>query len=293
MKQILTLTLIFICLGAMAQTVAPFNHIDVRSINQIPRYNSLSNATAAGSKAGNFVFVYASADSGLHVRSFDNSRWIKVTLSSGGGGGSYTAGPGIEIVDDAIRQAQEEYLSQYPLLYNMHQKYTFGGDSSAIKYSLGTSDDMKSASFQLQLDSAGSPYNGGTVNLGASGNLGGGSMFIYEGGVWIEGITSSYGFGSKLYVSDSIRIKTYKPDTHEYISYSYNIASTGKYKVVLMDSATGSLVVASPELIKRQSPGTPSSNADTQGTQGDLLYDSSYIYIKTAAGWKRVSLSTF
>jgi hypothetical protein len=92
-----------------------------------------------------------------------------------------------------------------------------------------------------------------------------------------------------LIAADSFRLKTkggsgvYAPTT----------TTTINYTVVLSDNNSGAVVVASPALIKRQTSGTPSGTADSQGTQGDMLYDSSYIYIKTAAGWKRVSLSTF
>lgn len=38
---------------------------------------------------------------------------------------------------------------------------------------------------------------------------------------------------------------------------------------------------------------TPTGTADTSGATGEIAYDSSYIYIKTAAGWKRSALSAF
>lgn len=41
------------------------------------------------------------------------------------------------------------------------------------------------------------------------------------------------------------------------------------------------------------SAGTPTGTADASGTQGDIRYDDSYMYIKTSAGWKRTALSTF
>jgi hypothetical protein len=39
--------------------------------------------------------------------------------------------------------------------------------------------------------------------------------------------------------------------------------------------------------------GTPTSTADASGVTGQILYDSSYIYVKTVAGWKRSALTTF
>ena len=38
---------------------------------------------------------------------------------------------------------------------------------------------------------------------------------------------------------------------------------------------------------------TPISSADPIGAQGAMAFDSTYFYIKTAAGWKRTPLSSF
>jgi len=38
---------------------------------------------------------------------------------------------------------------------------------------------------------------------------------------------------------------------------------------------------------------TPTGTGDTNGNTGDLAWDANYIYVKTAAGWKRAALSTF
>lgn len=38
---------------------------------------------------------------------------------------------------------------------------------------------------------------------------------------------------------------------------------------------------------------TPSSSADANGNTGDISWDDNYLYIKTAAGWKRTTLTTF
>lgn len=38
---------------------------------------------------------------------------------------------------------------------------------------------------------------------------------------------------------------------------------------------------------------TPSSTSDANGNTGDVSWDANYLYIKTAAGWKRAALSTF
>lgn len=39
--------------------------------------------------------------------------------------------------------------------------------------------------------------------------------------------------------------------------------------------------------------GTPANTADATGETGNIFYDNDFIYIKTAAGWKRAALSTF
>lgn len=38
---------------------------------------------------------------------------------------------------------------------------------------------------------------------------------------------------------------------------------------------------------------TPSSTADANGNTGDIAWDANYLYIKTAAGWRRTALSDF
>lgn len=38
---------------------------------------------------------------------------------------------------------------------------------------------------------------------------------------------------------------------------------------------------------------TPSNSADAQGAVGDITSDGSYVYVKTATGWKRATLATF
>lgn len=40
-------------------------------------------------------------------------------------------------------------------------------------------------------------------------------------------------------------------------------------------------------------PGTPTGSADGRGEVGDLLQDAGFLYVKTAAGWKRAALSAF
>jgi hypothetical protein len=65
------------------------------------------------------------------------------------------------------------------------------------------------------------------------------------------------------------------------------------YDIMVLGKTSGLVGAYDVKKIKRQQSGTPSSTSDTQGEAGDMLYDDNYIYIKTSAGWKRVSLSTF
>lgn len=58
------------------------------------------------------------------------------------------------------------------------------------------------------------------------------------------------------------------------------------------------------DLLSRKSPAgvvrsleprafTPSGTADTTGVTGEWGYDSDYVYVKTAGGWKRAALASF
>lgn len=77
MKYTLLLLSMLIAVCTMAQQ-ATFDNLRARNVLRPPAYNSLSNATAAGSQPGNMVYVHSGADSGVWVRSWDNSRWVKV-----------------------------------------------------------------------------------------------------------------------------------------------------------------------------------------------------------------------
>lgn len=45
--------------------------------------------------------------------------------------------------------------------------------------------------------------------------------------------------------------------------------------------------------LRLQQSYTPSSSADSNGAEGDVAWDVSYVYVKTSAGWKRTALSAF
>jgi len=45
--------------------------------------------------------------------------------------------------------------------------------------------------------------------------------------------------------------------------------------------------------LRLRSTYTPTSSSDTNGNTGDIAWDANYIYVKTAAGWKRSALTTW
>jgi hypothetical protein len=239
-----------------AQT-AQFDRVSTLSVNQIPRYNSLTNATAAGSRPGNFVFVYDGADSGVHVRSFDNSRWIKINAGGGGGGGSYSAGNGIKIEGGVISWRDtigpKDGNPVQTTFYNGADRYVLQGIEN--------------------------------INLQSASN-----RTVAISNLDVPNDIQVQGYGRIIILrTDSLMLRSGIFST----IYAPITTTTGKYKVVLMDSTTGALVTATPALIRRQQSGTPTGTSDTQGQTGDMLFDDTYIYIKTSVGWKRTALSTF
>jgi hypothetical protein len=46
-------------------------------------------------------------------------------------------------------------------------------------------------------------------------------------------------------------------------------------------------------LFRLETKFTPTGTADASGQVGNIAWDDSYVYVKTAAGWKRSALGTF
>jgi hypothetical protein len=69
--------LLFVTGKSIAQN-ARFDRVEHVTVNQLPRYNSLANATAAGSRPGNLVYVYTGAEKGVYVRYIGNNGWEKI-----------------------------------------------------------------------------------------------------------------------------------------------------------------------------------------------------------------------
>ncbi len=61
----------------------------------------------------------------------------------------------------------------------------------------------------------------------------------------------------------------------------------------ILTSTGGTTAWKNPTSIFSGSSYTPTSSADAVGNTGDFSWDTNYIYIKTASGWKRSALSTF
>jgi len=80
-RKIFTLfTALFLASIASTQFVQ-IDRLNTVTVNQIPRYSSLSNATAAGSRPGNLILVHSGADSGVWVRNFNNTNWVRVNAA--------------------------------------------------------------------------------------------------------------------------------------------------------------------------------------------------------------------
>lgn len=438
--------------AAMAQS-SQLDRLKVKNSLEHPQYSSLANATAAGSKAGNFVYVYSGEDTGVYVRHFDNSRWLKVSgfgnlesvnmanadltlignrihslsgyqwriQENGFFGMSYrknrflagnendalNARTGIESNGDYIDLLAVKYGGLGASFFSMHgdsvrietkeiklgndyetiyqkiasttankdlmvidkatstlERLDFGLLPSRASYNQGNGikivgdslirladtlentlltipsgiafrnyiEPSNSNSFIVWLNvdesindyvnfsaNPGTSYSSSNFNVSTSsrqlddffdftgysnfsniyteaGYLGlsvstndgtyKNSKFILQNGA----VKIESGYSSE----DSIYFNSFNPNPpYTPIAYKNISASTSNCNIALMNSYTGSLSLVSPQIIKRQTSGTPSGTADTQGEVGDILFDDNYQYIKTSAGWKRVSLASW
>lgn len=83
MKNILTLTLTLtlFSLAAIAQTTTQqVDRMKVKSILELPAYNSLANATLAGAKPGNLIRVHSGAEKGLYF--YQDDAWVKLNFDT-------------------------------------------------------------------------------------------------------------------------------------------------------------------------------------------------------------------
>jgi len=476
MKHTLTLFFIFIAIASLSQKSETFDLLRARSVFRPPAYNSLSNAAAAGSQPGNLVYVHTGTDTGVYVRSWDNTRWLKVSGFSSGGGG-YTAGNGIKIDGTTITWADTlstnvtviqpsfsqikfrsfgtpsnysefgnsyggaymanfdpsgveiakvtpfsmiskqpvtigyNYLSKfgYTNMSDVHtnirhtdsiiiftgsanfdptialnldnitmlsgsngigikpygQGIFFSGDSiflrknpyvyspstaSTAKYKALLMDSVTGALVTTAPENLGGAIAGkglnfadGKINLGGTmseytalylpddpleeghsfviSNFSGNNSFNFSHNLMYLGATSSTGYarhvsldstratlggidpvGASYFIADtdgragiqgdSIYLKG-STGTVGYVDgasvYAPTNTSIDKYAIVAMDKTTGAIVNLTKELVRRVKFGTPSGTADSQGEEGDEMYDANYRYIKTSAGWRRIA----
>jgi hypothetical protein len=97
-------------------------------------------------------------------------------------------------------------------------------------------------------------------------------------------------------VSQTIRFG--KPDNGQLqylnaLTGAYAFTGQGLYFKPYSAAWTG---VAQPENVKKvimEVVTVPTGTSDTNGAEGDIARDDSYIYVKTSVGWKRAALSTF
>jgi hypothetical protein len=74
---------------------------------------------------------------------------------------------------------------------------------------------------------------------------------------------------------------------NNYLNGSLGIKTTSPTDLIDINGANGY------SQLRLRTAYTPTGTADANGNTGDLSWDDNYIYIKTAAGWKRSTLSTF
>jgi hypothetical protein len=137
-----------------------------------------------------------------------------------------------------------------------------------------TADESLGGSFSIAAgNAAGSEASGGQVNISAGNATGpissGGSVQIQSG----EGTTGS----------GSVDIKC-PPSAlgGGQITIGQNAS------VIEIRNAT-----SGNSFLRILNPYTPTSTLDVKGSAGAISWDTNFIYVKTAAGWKRSALSTF
>jgi hypothetical protein len=90
-------------------------------------------------------------------------------------------------------------------------------------------------------------------------------------------------------------------------AYMYFWSGGGAGTSVVVEDATGDMGVGTSaptskihvngahgySQLRLEDTYTPAGTSDTNGNTGDIAWDNNYIYVKTGAGWKRASLSTW
>ena len=111
-----------------------------------------------------------------------------------------------------------------------------------------------------------------------------------------DGATGAGSFYNSTYIGTNTKVSA-NGVTNENV-FGYNAVGSGSNTVTIGNSSvTGNyfsgLIDATGDKLRLRTAKTPSSAADT-GNQGDICWDSSYIYVCTAANtWKRAALTTW
>ena len=103
------------------------------------------------------------------------------------------------------------------------------------------------------------------------------------------------------FMADFNIVHEYDPNSQYHRFCDYRRSHTSVYYVdskgdqytsgtIDIDGTTGS---HSYDQLRLRNTYTPTSSADANGNTGDVCWDSNYVYVKTASGWKRSALSTF
>ena len=92
--------------------------------------------------------------------------------------------------------------------------------------------------------------------------------------------------------NSAVYISPYNGAVDQGLIYAYNPATPADIPMVIQGSYVR-LISLSGSRYQMYGTFTPTGSADATGTEGDVSFDASYMYRKTAAGWKRAALSTF
>lgn len=98
-------------------------------------------------------------------------------------------------------------------------------------------------------------------------------------------------FGVRLNNS-AVYISPYNGAVDQGLIFAYNPATPGDIPMVIQGSYVR-LISLSGSRYQMYGTFTPTGTADATGNEGDVAWDASYHYRKTAGGWRRVAMSTW
>jgi hypothetical protein len=132
----------------------------------------------------------------------------------------------------------------------------------------------------------------GNLNRSASIGIGAGNNLSFGWGD-IPRIRTTRGDNKGLNIEISgASMDMYYTDTRFSVQgEKMRILSTGN--VGIGTTAPTSTLDLSGNFVRVRNTTTPASSADTIGNIGDIAWDANYVYVKTAAGWKRSGLTAF